>query len=71
MGNHQIINSFNIYKIIAESDSPISLLSELSDKISPIPFSNIKAKKENLEFEKGGVFQNYLYFFKINNFIEN
>ena len=71
MGNHQIINSFNIYKIIAESDSPISLLSELSDKISPIPSANIKAKKENLEFENGGVFQNYLYFFKINNFIEN
>ena len=30
------INSFNIYKTIIESDSPISLLSTLSDKIMPL-----------------------------------
>jgi len=33
MGN-DLINSFNIYKIITDSDSPVSLLSSLSDKVN-------------------------------------
>ncbi len=64
------INSFNMYKVIAEADSPISLLSELSDRISPLPIEKIEAKKDDMEQCINGIYQNYLYFFKINKFIE-
>jgi hypothetical protein len=69
IGNH-IKNSFNIYKLITESESPVTLLSSLSDKLSPLPMSNIVAKKDNLDIEVNGIYQNYLHFFKINKFIE-
>ncbi|MCX6318707.1 MAG: DUF262 domain-containing protein [Bacteroidetes bacterium] len=69
MGN-EVINSFNIYKVISESDSPVSLLSELSDRLHPLEFSNIIAFKDNLhEKDRGGIYQNYLYYFEANNFI--
>ena len=32
-----IVNGFNIYKVIAESDSPSLLLSRMADKLVPIP----------------------------------
>jgi hypothetical protein len=44
MGN-DLINSFNIYKIITDSDSPVSLLSSLSDKVNLLPINKIAAKK--------------------------
>ncbi len=65
-----VINSFNIYKMITEADSPITLLSSLSDKLSPLPLDKIVAKKEDINKENNGVYQNYLYYFKLNKFIE-
>ena len=64
------VNSFNMYKVIAEADSPISLLSELSDRISPLPIEKIEAKKDDMEQCINGIYQNYLHFFRINKFIE-
>ena len=63
-------NSFNIYKMITEADSPITLLSSLSDKLSPLPMKLIVAQKENIDDEVNGVYQNYLHYFKVNKFIE-
>ncbi|MFC5404648.1 DUF262 domain-containing protein [Cohnella soli] len=71
MGN-DVMNSFNIYKIITESDSPISLLSLLSDRVNPIPVSSIAAKMDNVdEQDEFGVYQNYLHYFKVNKFMED
>ena len=64
MGNDKT-NSFNIYKIITEADSPVSLLSTLSDRVSPLPFGDIKAKKDN-----AGVDENYLSHFDKYKFLE-
>ncbi len=69
MGNKEMTNSFNIYKVITESDSPVSLLSSLSDKVSSLPNGKIKVNQKNLSVEKNGIYQNYLYYFKVNNFI--
>lgn len=70
MGN-DVMNSFNIYKIITEWDSPISLLSALSDRVNPIPEGKIKAKMDNVEEQdEDGVYQNYLHYFKANKFME-
>jgi len=70
MGN-DVMNSFNIYKIITESDSPISLLSTLSDRVNPIPVGLIVAKTDNVEEQdEDGVYQNYLHYFKVNKFME-
>jgi len=70
MGN-DVINSFNIYKLITEMDSPVSLLSALSDSVNPLPFGNIVSKKDNLdEQDEDGIFQNYLHFFKTQKFME-
>jgi hypothetical protein len=62
-------NSFNIYKAITEADSPITLLSSLSDKLSPLSFEEILAKKDDINLSVDGVYQNYLYYFKVNKFI--
>jgi len=69
LGN-DVRNSFNIYKMITEADSPVVLLSSLSDKLSPIPIRQIVAKTEDMDKEVNGIFQNYLYYFKANKFIE-
>ena len=58
-----VVNGFNLYKIIAESDSPGSLLSKLSDVILPLDQSKVKAVTENLDEEKDGVYLNYMYYF--------
>jgi hypothetical protein len=66
-----VINSFNIYKIITEADSPVSLLSALSDRINPLPVSQIAAKMDNIdEQDDESIYQNYLHWFKVNKFME-
>jgi len=70
LGN-DLKNSFNIYKLISEADSPVALLSTLSDKLSPLHDNNIKANINDIDYEVNGVYQNYLYYFKINKFIES
>lgn len=70
MSNDDVKNSFNIYKIITEADSPVSLLSALSDRLNPLLSSDIKAKKDNLnDKDKDEIYQNYLYYFKDKNFM--
>lgn len=66
-----IVNGFNIYKVIAESDSPSVLLSKMADMIVPLATSKIKAKTDNWEEQKDDVYQNYLYYFKKHKFWED
>lgn len=70
MGN-DLTNSFNIYRTITDADSPIFLLSILSDKINVLRDKSIVAKKDNIEEEIDKIKQNYLYYFQLNNFLEN
>ncbi|MBN2747835.1 MAG: DUF262 domain-containing protein [Bacteroidales bacterium] len=71
MGN-DLTNSFNIYKIITEADSPVALLSKLSDKVNTLPIKSVKAKKDNLEeMDENDIYQNYLYWFKKYKFMED
>ncbi|CAG37104.1 DUF262 domain-containing protein [Desulfotalea psychrophila] len=70
IGN-KVKNSFNLYKIITEADSPVSLLSTLSDRVNPLPIGCIKAKKDNMDKQnKDGIYQSYLHYFKTNKFVE-
>ena len=70
MGN-DVTNSFNIYRIITEADSPDSLLSALSDRVKLLPIGAIEAKKDNVdEIDKDGIYQNYLHYFKTYKFME-
>ena len=65
-----IVNGFNIYKVIAESDSPNMLLSRMADRMVPLTTSRIKAKTENGDEQKDGVYQNYMFYFKKHKFWE-
>ena len=77
MGNNgKVTNSFNLYKVITESDSPVELFSTLSDKILPLSYNDLpasdkyrEAKVANInEKDKNDVYQNYLHFFVEHNF---
>lgn len=73
MGNPSVINSFNLYKCISEAPSPTLLLSELANKIKPLPNGRLatNAKVDNIhETEKdgSGVYSYYLHYFNIHNF---
>lgn len=67
-----LLNSFNIYKLIARQDTPAALLSTIADKLTPLSYDSIKDGKkvgrvshEEIDNSDGdGVFVNYLYFFK-------
>lgn len=61
----EVVNSFNIYKVIAEADSPRTLLNSLTDRVMPIDDRRIQANKENPEEQDPDtkVYQNYLHFF--------
>ena len=67
----EVVNSFNIYKIIADSDSPRSLINRLSDLIVPLDNSRILANKTNVDEKKDNVYQNYLQFFVDKGYWEN
>lgn len=68
------INSFNIYKAIADSDTPVSLLSMLADKLSPLSYDDIYDNvyqgidEGTVNDMEDGVYNNYLHFFKVNTF---
>ena len=71
----KIVNSLNIYKLISESDTPISLLSSLADALNPLARGNIQDGGVSNHLDNGaidemedGVYKNYLHFFKINTF---
>ena len=77
-GDRNLVNSFNIYKLIADSDTPVSLLSALADLLNPLQKSDIRDSvlrwaengkmDEKIIVNHADVFRNYLYFFKANNF---
>lgn len=68
MGNDRI-NSFNLYKCIAESSSPTALLSELANRIHPLPKDVIKTSTDNLhEKDEKMIYKNYLHYFIENKF---
>jgi hypothetical protein len=70
MGNG-FTNSFNIYKNITDADSPVSLLSALSDMLNPLPIESVEANIVNVDNQdKDGTYQNYLYYFIKNKFME-
>lgn len=70
----KIVNSLNIYKLISESDTPISLLSSLADALSPLSRENIQDGVSNrldngaIDAIEDGIYMNYLHFFKVNTF---
>ena len=72
--DRNIINSLNIYKLIADSDTPISLLSLLADKLNPLSYDDIydrvyeEIDNGTVDEMEDGVFKNYLHFFKANTF---
>jgi hypothetical protein len=73
MGNSDAINSFNLYKYISESPSPTNLLSELADRIKPLPkrrlAANVKVDNiDGLEKEGSEVYSNYLHYFNEHKF---
>lgn len=70
MGNQSIVNSFNLYKSIAEASTPEALLSELADRIKPLPRRLVKANVEDIDNKEDGVYTNYLHYFVENNFFE-
>ena len=60
-----------IYKLIADSDTPISLLSLLADRLNPLSYDNIYDNRVYKSIDEGtvdemedDVFKNYLHFFK-------
>jgi len=71
-------NSFNIYRIIAEADSPNNLISILSDSLVSLEEHKIVSNKdgiadkiENDEKDNLGIFKNYLHYFRKLGFWEN
>ena len=68
-----VINAFNIYKLILDANSPIQLMSILADKITMIPDKLIvpDAKKDLDEQDEDGIEANYLYYFREYHFWED
>ncbi len=58
-----VVNSFNIYKVITDAESPNILLSRLADILRPISSTRLRAKTEDWKDKIEGVQQNYLYYF--------
>lgn len=70
MGDNGKTNSFNMYRVVSEAESPTLLLSNLSDQVMPLQRKSIKVNNEGMKIDKdSGIAQNYLYYFEINNFL--
>lgn len=68
MGNG-CINSFNLYKCIAEASSPTILLSELADRLHPLQKDRVRANQDNIDEQDDHlIYQNYLHYFVENKF---
>ena len=68
-GGREVVNAFNLFKLIAESMSAKSLLSQLSSILNPLP-DNIPAKKDGIDEQyKDEIYKNYLH--HINEFFSN
>ena len=75
LGNPGVINSFNLYKCISEAPSPTILLSELADRIKPLPSRSLAKNAmtgtiKDTEIDKNGIKvpSYYLYYFDKHNF---
>lgn len=67
-----VMNSFNIFKEIANSVSPRSLINRLSDLIFPLDSSQIQADTSDIhEKDDDGIYTNYLHFFVVKKYLEN
>ena len=67
-----VVNSFNIFKEIADSDSPRALINRLSDLIVPLDNSKIQADTSDVGVkDEDGVYTNYLTFFVDKKYWEN
>ena len=68
------VNSLNMYKLIADSDTPVSLLSLLADKLRPLSDGNLSKNvvkgiaEGTVDHIEGGIYTNYFHFFKANTF---
>lgn len=74
--NSRMVNSLNIYKVIADSDTPVSLLSLLADRLSPLSLTKLPFEVQRIVQESkidaesaDGVYKHYLHFFKENTFL--
>lgn len=56
-------NDFNLYKIIAEAESPNALFHQLSDLLQPVPEARIHNLPSDLNKPENGVYKHYLHFF--------
>ncbi len=66
-----VVNSLNIYKEIADSDSPRSLINRLSDLIVPLDKAKVQANTDDINArDENGVYQNYLHFFAEKKYLE-
>ena len=65
----KLINSFNLYKEITESDSPLTLFSKLSEKIQPLDRTKLKSNHDNIDLIEGEIPLNFLYYFNKNKFL--
>ena len=71
VSREDMVNGFNIYKVISESDSPNLLLSKLADRIVPLNMSMIKADTAEIdEIDENNIYKNYLHYFKQHRFLE-
>ena len=73
MGNPRVVNSFNMYKCIAEAPAPTMLLSELANRIKPLSIGNLATNAKVDDIDKTeeideDVYSHYLHYFKIHNF---
>ena len=69
-GKEGVVNGFNLYKLITESESPGVLLSHMIDRLSPLNKNQIRADQNNIDATENGIYLNYLYYFKAHKFWE-
>lgn len=66
-----IVNGFNIYKVISESDSPGVLLSKMADMIVPIrPYADPDREVDIDAKDEDEVYLDYLHYFSEHKFLE-
>lgn len=71
-----IVNAINIYKHITESDTPVALMSSLADRLFPLSYKLLPDKLSDIidnhlidEKDDHGIYKHYLYFFKLNSYL--
>ena len=60
-----------MYKMIEASDNPVTLLSDLADRLVPLSKEDITFRCLNEEKIKGkeeGIYKNFMHFFKSNTY---